>query len=68
MKLLTFKISKSLLEEMDQTHKDHHFSNRTEFIRAAIREKIERCKTVHYISKNQHNHVAKKKGRMDYTG
>jgi len=32
---------------------EHHFSNRTEFIRAAIREKIEKCKTVHFISKGK---------------
>jgi len=67
MKLLTFKISPSLLEEMDKTHQEHHFSNRTEFIRAAIREKIERCKTVNYLSKQKH-YSPKPKGPMDYTG
>ncbi|MFH1972019.1 MAG: ribbon-helix-helix domain-containing protein [archaeon] len=53
MKLMTFKISDSLKEEMDKTVIEHHFSNRTEFIRTAIREKIEKCKTVHYISRNK---------------
>jgi len=64
---MTFKISKSLLEEMDKTHQEHHFSNRTEFIRAAIREKIERCKTVNFISKQNPN-IQKKENKMDYTG
>jgi len=53
MKLMTFKISESLLEETDKMVIEHHFSNRTEFIRAAIREKIEKCKTVHFISKGK---------------
>lgn len=70
MKLMTFKVSKSLLEEMDKTVGDHHFSNRTEFIRAAIREKIERCKTVHFISKGKikPNQTDTSHRLMDYTG
>ena len=67
MKLMTFKISLSLLKEMDKTCEDNHFSSRTEFIRTAIREKIERCKTVQYISK-QKPQEKKPQGRMDYTG
>ncbi|MBT4174497.1 ribbon-helix-helix protein, CopG family [archaeon] len=67
MKLMTFKISESLLEEMDKISKEHHFSNRTEFIRNAIREKIERCKTVNYISKHKPK-IKKKKEIIDYTG
>lgn len=68
MKLMTFKISESLLKEMDKTVLDHHFSNRTEFIRTAIREKIEKCKTVHFISKGRpKEHKVVKEG-IDYTG
>ncbi len=62
MKLLTFKISKSLLEEMDQAFKDHHYANRTEFIREAIREKIKHCQL------HKHKLQGKKAERMDYTG
>ncbi len=64
---MTFKISQSLLDEMDKTSSEHHFSSRTEFIRTAIREKIERCKTVHYISKHKPK-AMKKKEQIDYTG
>ncbi len=63
MRLMTFKISKSLLEEMDNVHKEHHYANRTEFIRAAIRDKIENCKA------KKHPHKAQEKGkRVEYTG
>ena len=67
MKLMSFKINPSLLEEMEQTCKDHHFSSKTEFIRTAIREKIERCKTVHYMTKNIPL-PEKNTGRVEYTG
>jgi metal-responsive CopG/Arc/MetJ family transcriptional regulator len=68
MKLLTFKVSESLLEEMDKTVIEHHFSNRTEFIRNAIREKIERCKTVHFISKGRPKEKKAVRESIDYTG
>jgi metal-responsive CopG/Arc/MetJ family transcriptional regulator len=67
MKLMTFKISESLLKEMDKISKEHHYSNRTEFIRTAIREKIERCKTVKFISTKKKVKKAKKR-IIDYTG
>ena len=68
MKLMTFKVSESLLKEMDKTVIEHHFSNRTEFIRNAIREKIERCKTVHSISKSKPKTKKVEKEVIDYTG
>ena len=39
--LITFKMDHSLLEEVDRTSKAAGFQNRTEFIRNALREKIE---------------------------
>tara|TARA_Y100000310_G_C20599876_1_gene772446 strand:+ start:398 stop:592 length:195 start_codon:yes stop_codon:yes gene_type:complete len=64
---MTFKISKSLLEEMDKISKEHHYSSRTEFIRTAIREKIERCKTVKFITqRKKHKKVSKRV--IEYSG
>lgn len=67
MKLMTFKISESLLKEMDKISKEHHYSNRTEFIRTAIREKIERCATVKYISQKKKVKKTKRKV-IEYSG
>ncbi|MDP3918434.1 MAG: ribbon-helix-helix domain-containing protein [Nanoarchaeota archaeon] len=41
MKLINLKLSDTFLEKIDETAKEFHYHNRTEFIRAAIREKIE---------------------------
>lgn len=69
MKLLTFKAGESLLHEMDRIVKEYHFSNRTEFIRAAIREKIEKCETVKFISKQKPREYVKESHKVrDYTG
>ena len=38
--LVTFKMEQGLLQEVDHTVKISGFQNRTEFIRAALREKI----------------------------
>ena len=64
MRLMTFKLSESLLEEMDKATKEFHFAHRTEFIRTAIREKIEKCKTTDALMK-QH---PKREGKLEYTG
>lgn len=42
--LVTFKMDDAFLEEVDKTAKASGFQNRTEFIRAALREKIEETK------------------------
>ena len=42
--LVTFKMEHDFLEDVDQTAKDACFQSRTEFIRAALREKIEEVK------------------------
>ncbi len=62
MKLLTFKISESLLEEMDKTFKEMHFANRTEFIRHAIREQLKKSHP------KQAHQPTIKKDRIHYTG
>ena len=42
--LVTFKMEHNFLEEVDKTVKTAGFQNRTEFIRNALREKIEASK------------------------
>lgn len=42
--LITFKMEQELLEDVDETAKNAGYQNRTEFIRAALREKIEDVK------------------------
>lgn len=40
MKTVSLKITNSILAQIDEQMKLHHFSTRTEFIREAIRDKI----------------------------
>lgn len=42
--LVTFKIEHEFLEEVDRTAKKSRYQNRTEFIRAALREKVDEAK------------------------
>ena len=42
--LVTFKMEHDFLEDVDKTSKTAGFQNRTEFIRTALREKIEDIK------------------------
>lgn len=42
--LVTFKMEHDFLEEVDKTAKSAGFQNRTEFIRNALREKVEEVK------------------------
>ena len=42
--LVTFKMEHDFLEDVDKTAKSAGFQNRTEFIRAALRDKIEDAK------------------------
>ena len=44
MKLVNVKLSEDLLTQMDEIYSQFGFSNRTEFIRNALREKIEEYK------------------------
>jgi len=45
--LVTFKMEDTLLKDVDKTSKAAGFHNRTEFIRAALRDKIEEVKLKH---------------------
>lgn len=42
--LVTFKMEHNFLEDVDKTAKSAGFQNRTEFIRNALREKVEEVK------------------------
>ncbi len=42
--LVTFKMEHEFLKDVDQTSKGAGFQNRTEFIRTALREKVEEVK------------------------
>jgi len=42
--LVTFKMEHEFLEDVDKTAKSAGFQNRTEFIRTALREKVEEVK------------------------
>jgi metal-responsive CopG/Arc/MetJ family transcriptional regulator len=42
--LVTFKMEDTFLEDVDRTSKEAGFHNRTEFIREALRDKIEEIK------------------------
>ena len=42
--LVTFKMEHEFLKDVDQTSKSAGFQNRTEFIRTALREKVEEVK------------------------
>ncbi|MFH0875329.1 MAG: ribbon-helix-helix domain-containing protein [archaeon] len=42
--LVTFKMEQDFLEDVDNTAKKAGFQNRTEFIRSALREKVEEVK------------------------
>jgi len=44
VELVTFKIKQKNLEDIDKTAKNAGFQNRTEFIRTALREKVEEFK------------------------
>ena len=40
METISFKLSEDIIEKMDSMLKSLHFNNRTEFIREAIRDKL----------------------------
>ena len=42
--LVTFKMERDFLKDVDLTSKSAGFQNRTEFIRSALREKVEEVK------------------------
>jgi len=42
--MISLKLEKTFLEDIDCTAKNQNYQNRTEFIRSALREKIEKTK------------------------
>ena len=44
MELVTFKLDKSFLKDVDKVSKEAGYHSRTEFIRNALREKVEEAK------------------------
>lgn len=42
--LVTFKLDKDFLSEVDKTAKGQGFANRTDFIRSSLREKVDEIK------------------------
>lgn len=42
--LITLKLNENFLKELDTLVKKHKYHNRTEFIRAALREKMEQAR------------------------
>jgi metal-responsive CopG/Arc/MetJ family transcriptional regulator len=50
METITIKMDSGLLNSMDQTMKGHNYSTRTEFIREAIRDKLEQMKKEELIT------------------
>jgi Arc/MetJ-type ribon-helix-helix transcriptional regulator len=50
VKTLSFKLTDAVIKQMDAQMKRHHFATRTEFIREAIRDKIDRLEKQHFES------------------
>lgn len=43
--LITLKLERNFLEEIDLIVKNQNYQNRTEFIRTALRDKVEKART-----------------------
>ena len=43
--LITFKLERNFLKEIDSIVKNQNYQNRTEFIRNALRDKVEKART-----------------------
>lgn len=51
MQLVTFKLQEDILKSIDKLLKPMHFNNRTEFIRDAIRDKLEKIENEIFAKK-----------------
>ncbi len=51
METVTFKLQETVLRKVDQVLKPLNFSNRTEFIREAVREKLNKIETEQFMRK-----------------
>lgn len=63
--LVTFKMGHDFLEEVDRTAKNAGFQSRTEFIRNALREKVEEAKVKEAMLEIAHLKGASKKKTSD---
>lgn len=63
--LVTFKMEHNFLEDVDKTAKSAGFQNRTEFIRNALREKVEEVKLKEAMMSIIHLKGASKKKTSD---
>ena len=62
METVTFKLHEKILEKIDKIIEPLHFSNRTEFIREAVREKLNQIDTEKFMKRlAQHKGTAKVK-------
>ena len=50
METISLKVDDSMLKRIDKASKEHDFGTRTEFIRAAMREKLEKLKREELVS------------------
>ena len=51
METISFKLQENVLRKIDHILKPLHFNNRTEFIREAVREKLNKIETEHFMRK-----------------
>ena len=63
--LVTFKMKHDFLDEVDKTAKSAGFQNRTEFIRNALREKVDEAKLKQVMMEIAHLKGASKKKTSD---
>lgn len=63
--LVTFKMEQDFLNDVDKTAKSTGFQSRTEFIRAALREKIDEIKMKKAMMEIAHLKGASKKKTSD---
>ena len=62
METVTFKLQENVLKKIDEILKPLHFNNRTEFIREAVREKLNQIETEKFMKRlAQHKGAAKVK-------
>ena len=50
MKTVSIKLADTILDDMDSFLEEHYFSTRTEFIREAIRDKIQKLEATRFES------------------
>lgn len=63
--LITFKMEHKFLEDLDKVVKKEGYQNRTEFIRSALREKLEKTKLKEAMESIAHLKGASKKKTSD---